>query len=580
MSLIRGVGRRTRRGAALTTVGALVVFQAMAIIGAGAASAVTSCTYNPATDTLSVAIDPGDSVALSVDDPSGAITLTPPGIACGSATNTNTTSIVVLGQPSANEQFVIDNGTGLEFSTAITWAIDLGTGTGDVFAINAGDGDDIITVTDDSFDVNGGGGELNGVDVMALVGNGGDDMLDASAASVTVALVGAAGDDWLADGSGDDTVLGQGGVDTIYEGTAANGDDTLNGGGDVGDTLDYSGRTCNMLLGAGVAAGCDVNANGVPDAGDENDTISGFDTYLTGSGADTIVGSGANETFAPGEGNDDVNGGAGIDVVDYTDAASGVTIDPDAGTVTGQGDDTIANVEGFFGSDQGDDVLIWPAVGTVAFVGNGGTDTVDASATTGGVTINLDTVQFAPPGFPDTVENVIGGSGDDLIGGNTLQNKLDGGEGNDGLAGLGGNDTLIGRLGNDTFSGGTGADKVVFKFSENKIDADVSLGFATGEGDDTLAADIEMVVGSKFGDNITGGLTAGGGAVNFRIKGLDGKDNITGSSGNDLLIGGKGNDKLRGGKGDDTLKGNKGHDEGFGGGGDDFCRSIEEQHSC
>jgi Ca2+-binding RTX toxin-like protein len=583
MSLIRKVGRRGRRTAALTTVGALFAFQALAIIGAGAASAVTNCTYNPATDSLSVVIDPGATAALGVDDPSGAILLN--GVACGSATNANTTSIVVLGQPSANEQLVIDNFTGLEFSTAITWAIDLGTGAGDIFAIVAADTADTITVTDSSFDLNGGGGELNGVDVIALVGNGGDDTLDASAASVFVALQGGTGDDWLADGSADDSggglgVTGGAGVDTVYEGTAANGDDSLDGGGQVGDTLDYGDRTGDILVGAGVAAGEDINGNGVPNPGvDEIDTITGFDTYVTGSGDDTIVGSAANETFRPGDGNDDVDGGGGADLLDYSTSSAGVTIDPDAGTVSGQGDDTVANVEAFLGSPL-DDTLIWPTT-PVAFSGGDGVDLVDASAQTSGVTIDLTGPLFINPLFTaDTVENVTGGSGNDTLIGNTLQNVLDGGEGNDGLAGNGGNDTLIGRGGNDAYSGGTGADKAVFKYSPNGIDLDASLGFSSGEGDDVLAGDLEIFVGTDFADDMTTGLTAGGGATNFRVKGRAGNDNITGSNSNDTLSGGKGNDKIRGGKGDDTLKGNKGKDEGWGGGGDDFCKSIEKEHSC
>src|SRR3546814_10389271 len=51
----------------LTTVGALAAFQALAIVGAGVASAVTNCTYNPATDSVNITIDSTDTVALMVE---------------------------------------------------------------------------------------------------------------------------------------------------------------------------------------------------------------------------------------------------------------------------------------------------------------------------------------------------------------------------------------------------------------------------------------------------------------------------------------------------------------------------------
>jgi len=178
------------------------------------------------------------------------------------------------------------------------------------------------------------------------------------------------------------------------------------------------------------------------------------------------------------------------------------------------------------------------------------------------------------------VENAFGGSGDDLLGGNILQNHLVGNDGNDTLTGLGGNDKLEGDAGNDNFTGGDGADTVTFINSPAGVTADMSLGFATGEGQDSLNDNIEIVVGSQFKDDLTGGQSVFGGSVNFRLKGKGGNDNLTGSNGNDTVNGGKGNDKIRTGKGDDTLKGGKGKDTGWGGSGTDICTSIEKQHSC
>jgi len=184
-----------------------------------------------------------------------------------------------------------------------------------------------------------------------------------------------------------------------------------------------------------------------------------------------------------------------------------------------------------------------------------------------------------------TFEHMTGSdTGDDALFGDIDRNVLDGGTGagNDLLVGNSGNDVLIGREGNDTYEGDSGADTVDFEFASQGVTADLSLGFATGEGDDTLIAfDIEILKGSDFGDTFTGGLTFFGGAANLIFKGRGGNDLLTGSAGNDTLKGAKGNDILRAGPGDDTLKGGKGKkDKGFGGPGTDICKGIEEEHGC
>ena len=145
---------------------------------------------------------------------------------------------------------------------------------------------------------------------------------------------------------------------------------------------------------------------------------------------------------------------------------------------------------------------------------------------------------------------------------------------------------LIGAAGNDSFTGGAGADAVYFGLSEEGVTVDLSLGFATGEGSDTFApgipgVDIEIVFGSNFNDDITGGLTGAGSGVNFRFNGKAGNDTLTGADSNDTLAGGAGNDVMRGGAGLDTLKGGKGEDWGYGGPGNDICRkSTEHKRSC
>jgi Ca2+-binding RTX toxin-like protein len=332
----------------------------------------------------------------------------------------------------------------------------------------------------------------------------------------------------------------------------------------------------------GAVAGEDANCDGdLLDAADENDTISGFEIYETGSGNDNLYGSGATETFIPGDGDDFVDGNGGADWIDWSSSSAAMTIDVPNGTATGQGTDTFEDgVTRFVGSDF-DDILLTdgnaPGPNVAEFFGGDGVDTVDASAETSGVFINLDILD---PSGADDLENAIGSAFDDDLYGNDLRNVLTGGDGNDYLEGQEANDVFFGGLGNDVFNGGPGADTVDFGASPNGVVVDMSLGFASGEGDDSIAG-IEIVRGSPFNDQITGGKTGLGSGINFYITGRAGNDILTGSDSNDYLKGGNGNDKMRGLEGGDTLVGGKGKkDKAWGGPGTDVCKSSEWEKSC
>ncbi|MDP3671019.1 MAG: Ig-like domain-containing protein [Telluria sp.] len=64
--------------------------------------------------------------------------------------------------------------------------------------------------------------------------------------------------------------------------------------------------------------------------------------------------------------------------------------------------------------------------------------------------------------FGCVIENAVGGSGNDILTGNSSANRLEGGIGNDVLTGGSGNDILNGGSGNDTFNGGDGDDTAIF----------------------------------------------------------------------------------------------------------------------
>ena len=129
----------------------------------------------------------------------------------------------------------------------------------------------------------------------------------------------------------------------------------------------------------------------------------------------------------------------------------------------------------------------------------GGTDTIDISNFSLDSTIDLtpgsySDIGYATPAgdttnfykydgtnalgiaFGATIENAIGGQGDDTLYGNDASNILDGGNGNDILRGGAGDDALNGGDGNDffyvnagsdTLDGGTGTDKVLLTYGRS-----------------------------------------------------------------------------------------------------------------
>lgn len=675
MALFGNSGRtRHRVLAAAVTVGTLGVFQALSVIGAQSASAVAlgGCTYNPATQTVTIQQEANDWTVLGVVDMSGftggaaneiQITYdanhtggagTPPAWSgtygpngeqdCGSATSSNTKSVVMLGSGlnATDEYFEVDNDDSGGSFGSIAFSIDMGNnGTGavapfvngDTFVWDGTDGADNIKVTNTTFDSNGGTGTLVGVEFLGFNLNGGSDTFDASGvASVPVWVEAGTGSDDITTGNGNDNCLTfpvftfdcagfydgqQGAYDIIHTGNSrADGQDEFYhdfaGPADF-EVLDYSSRSAANYLNnddaydsgegscPGAAPGCE---------GDLIDTT--INELVGGSGNDHLVASTDGTWLDPGAGDDNIDeDGSDSVVVDNTSFTStptpALTIDESAGTQTGNGNDTLTNDLGdlsFIGGDGGDTFKIDDATSFTSFCGAGGTDTVDASATTTGVGLDLTSGAFdgsllcgAPvPGSGDTTENVIGGSGDDTIVGNTLQNNLNGGDGNDTVWGSppgtlnDGGDTLTGGLGNDSFFGGTGPDTVTFKGAPSGENIDESLGFADGgEGQDTFLDYIERVYGSKFADNIKTGPTGAGSGVNFWVKALGGNDTVTGSNGNDTIAGGAGNDTLKGSGGDDQLNGaggndwlygSSGVDNGNGGKGKDRCIKVEIKNSC
>lgn len=127
----------------------------------------------------------------------------------------------------------------------------------------------------------------------------------------------------------------------------------------------------------------------------------------------------------------------------------------------------------------------------------GGDDTLNFSGFTQNQNINLNEGSFSDVGglvgnvsiaYGVTVENAVGGSGNDLLIGNAKANSLFGGAGDDILYGGGGGDRLVGGEGADTFVFGAASDStnnqpdwiMDFKSGLDKIDLTGIAEFASG----------------------------------------------------------------------------------------------------
>lgn len=317
-------------------------------------------------------------------------------------------------------------------------------------------------------------------------------------------LTGADGNDLVFGGEGNDTFIGTGGLDR-YD------------GGDGIDTIDYSkiGFKVTVDLKSGLAyypgylAGADhltsiENAIGTAyddlligtdgdntlTGGAGNDTINGGagnDILIGGEGDDILNGGDGDDILRGGAGNDTIDGGAGYDTLDLSDATGAVSLNMQAGTVSGAGigTDHFTNIEAFlFGA--GNDTII----------GGDGDDTFD------------------------------GGAGNDTIYGGAGDDRLSGGEGNDTIDGGSGDDVIYGGAGNDNIKGGSGDDLIDGGDGNDTIDA--------GSGDDIIrgGAGNDKINAGSGNDIIDGGagndiLTGGSGSDVFEFAAGFGKDTIT-----------------------------------------------------
>ena len=288
-----------------------------------------------------------------------------------------------------------------------------------------------------------------------LSGTGGNDIIEGDAGNDVLRglggndqLFGQDGDDRLEDGSGDDDAFGGAGDDYFVVGTGQNDYD----GGEGSDTLDYSAYSTAISLNLETES----TAGGGSGNAASNDTFTDIENVIGGFGSDTLIGNDEANRLDGYFGNDELRGEGGNDIL-----------------VDGSGNDDA------YGGD-GDDLFI-VGTGRNHYDGGEGSDTLDYSAYTTAIRIDLETESTAGGGSGNAasndtftnIENVIGTAGNDTLIGGENDNNLSGFDGDDILQGQRGDDTLEGGNGADTFihALGDGADTIIdFNVSEDKID--------------------------------------------------------------------------------------------------------------
>jgi len=369
-------------------------------------------------------------------------------------------------------------------------------------------------------------------------------------------VIGSGQDDLLYGDDNDNELVGGAGNDTLRGG---GGFDALVGGSGTGDTADYSQASSQIVV-------------NLTSSSTSNDGDGSFDTLSEGGeGADTLIGAGSN---------DYLDGGDGLsDTVDYSAAPDDVNVDLAAGVASADGyqsNDTVVNIENVVGSNNDDTIagsdeantldglggndLLIASAGNDEFDGGAGSDTLDYSGLAGATGISADlngastitvTVTGGDNDTVSNVENLIGTSGDDVLGGDTNINRLEGLEGDDSFTASAGADLIIGGAGDDTLDYSTFASAQ--DISVTLQDTADSTVVVTGSDNDTISG-IENIVGTAGADTLTGNSLAN------TLEGRAGDDTLSGGAGDDILLGGTGTDILIASEGADLADGGAGQD--------------------
>ena len=352
-------------------------------------------------------------------------------------------------------------------------------------------------------------------------------------------VTGGAGSDRLVGDGLNNILLGMAGNDTLCGGL---GRDRLDGGAGL-DLAYYSERTTGISVTLKGGSAASVLVGGVAE-----DTLLNVEGLIGGSGADTLTGDALDNLFLGNLGADRIDGGAGFDTAYYSERTAAISVVLKGASATsvfvgGVAEDTLLNVEGVVGG-AGDDVLTGDGLAN-AFRGGLGQDRIDGGA-------GLDTADYRDKAVAvsvtlagskaatvfvggvaeDTllnVENVTGGTGDDVLKGDGLANVLSGGAGADTLQGMAGNDTYWVDDARDAVLEAVGGGR-------DTVYATVSYALARGQEIEALTLDPNgtgafALTGNEFANTLTGNaganrLAGGAGADTFVFDARLGGGNV------------------------------------------------------
>lgn len=269
------------------------------------------------------------------------------------------------------------------------------------------------------------------------------------------------------------------------------------------------------------------------------------DAIYGGPGNDVLQGEGGQDNLRGDEGADTMDGGTGSDQVDYANRTEPLNITLEGWSNDGAVDEqdlistSVENVHG----GSGNDVIVGSDADNAVF-GGGGADQI-----TGG----------------EGHDNLHGNDGDDTIHGNAGNDSIYAGDGADSVwAGTGG-DSVMPGTGTDIAFGNEDGDSI--RYSERTAPVTVNPDGSASSGEagesDTIEADFESVEGG-YGNDFLYGTNA----ANV-LYGNDGNDVLYGLGGTDMLFGFAGDDQLQGGDNADLLQGGDDNDAIDGGSGSD-----------
>jgi Ca2+-binding RTX toxin-like protein len=363
-------------------------------------------------------------------------------------------------------------------------------------------------------------------------------------------LNGDAGNNLLVGGGGDDNLSGHEGNDTLVGGTG-NDNFWIDASGDV--VTEAAGEGTDTVLSSLGSTTLGVNLENLELlASNANGTGNTLDNVIVASAGDNVI-----------------DGRTGIDTASYRNAGGAVTVtlaSVAAQATGGSGTDTLLNIENLQGSAYADSLHGSSGANVLDGGGGYGDDSLDGGAGADTLIGGSGNDTYTIDSTSDVIVEAAG-AGTDLVQSWLASTTLGANVENLRMLATGANGTgntldnvIYAGIGDNVLNGLTGTDTVSYRYANAGVTvslATIAAQATVGSGTDTLL-NFENLTGSAYADRLTGGSAA---------------NILDGGAGNDTLSGGLGNDTLYGGAGDDTIYVDSPNDVAYGGAGTDLVVS-------